>query len=414
MGTNKMSFINEIYNDWRCLSRQKKWLFFLYTYLLVYYCRNFFYAIETRIGLSSYTDYSNAFFVILFLLGSFSVFIKKIRITNILFLLFVVLLYYLSINFNSNTSFLALDNFQNFIWLCLPMFLVGLTIDNKTPISLFVAMSYFALFLQILYLTVLGMGVDAEGNEINESMAESYAFLPFSCLLVYNAFKRGGLFHWTIAILSVFILLSLGTRGPVLCLAFFVSTYLIVFKHYKYKVFSIVLIGTITSIFYLYSREIVLGLGAISDYLGLSTRVFDSIVEDKMTNINESSYRDELWRNILEVLFDKKIFFDLNLFSDRLYNRINIDWYAHNLELELLCDFGLIGGGIVIILLFGFIFRAFKNVWNSELAVLLLVYFTSSIMHLQFSSSYLMIPIFWFFLGVCSSLISDNKQKVKL
>ena len=53
----------------------------------------------------------------------------------------------------------------------------------------------------------------------------------------------------------------------------------------------------------------------------------------------------------------------------------------------------------------------FKNAWRKDVAVLLLVFFSSSVMQLQFSSTYLLLPVFWFFLGMCSTMIRDTNKE---
>ena len=246
-----------------------------------------------------------------------------------------------------------------------------------------------------------------------------------------------------IATIGAFVLVSLGTRGPLVCYAFFVVIYLFLFKRFKYDKISKMLIGAAAVIIYIFSFEITFFFASLSSQLCLSTRVYDSILEEQLIDIEESNGRDELWGKVLKTLRDNKIYFDANLYADRLYtgfdsyydldrtvsgndidsynaniyneeevNRDDLDddrvrrgWYVHNLELELLCDFGLVGGLMVILLLFWLIIKAFRLTWKTNTTILLLVFFTASIMQLQFSNSYLRAPIFWFFMGMCVTLI---------
>lgn len=451
---NKSNFLDELRNEWVSLTKAQKWLYFLYTLLLVGYILPFFRAIETRIGLYGLAHLSDTFFIILSVIGCISIFRKKIRLRDILFLIALIVFHHLSATTHVGTALYAARNTTRFIILCLPMFLVGLTIDTKTSPKLFVGMSYIALFLQIVYLYVFGVTIN-EAEGIGEAMTDAYNLLPFVCFLVWNAFQRGGFWHIAIAILSAFILFSLGTRGPLICLVFFIAVYLIFFKKFKYDTVSKLFIGSIALIIYVFSFEISIILSGFSSQLGLSSRVFDSIIENKMTDMKESNGRNQLWDDVIRTLNDNKIFFDFNLYADRLYsgldsymsidrtrdsnetisynssiydeNEVGVkDYgkmnpkiyrfgkYVHNLELELLCEFGLIGGIIVISLLYFFIRKAFLLTWENENVILLLVFFTASIMQLQFSNSYLMAPIFWFFIGMCVAFIRSNKKKEKL
>lgn len=409
MALSKTSFVEEVVSNWRGVSRPQQWLFVLYALLLILYTLNFLRAIENRIGLSFFIPISDAFFIIMAVIGGFSAFLKKIRIRNLIFLLVVMLVYGISMYANEDTRKFALDNAPRFFGSCLPLFLIGLTIDKKTPISIFVVLAYIALFFHVLFLSILGMGVDSEGKERIDAMSESYALLPFTCLLLYNALSRKGLIHWAIAMIAVFVNMSYGTRGPIICMVFFLAVYLILFKHYKNDVLVKIIVGIVAFVIFSFSNEIALSLSLISEQMGLSTRAFDSIVEQRMMDINESSYRDIIWGNVLNTLQNNKIYLDFNLFVDRIHNGFSVQ-YVHNLELELLCDFGFIGGGVLIFLLFVFVIRAFMNNWNTEASILLLVYFTSSIMQLQFSNSFLECSVFWLFLGMCATMKREGKK----
>lgn len=409
MKLNDSSFLKEIEVEWKSLSDSKRSLYFLYLLVLVKLALPFIRAIENRIGLSFFMDYSDAFFLIVFALGSIRFFLNTIKIIDIVFLVSLIVLHFVSSNFNTSTSQFAVENESKFMWTCLPMFLVGLTIDSKFSSKLFVAIAYVAFFLQILYLYVLGMGVDEEGNEVKEAMGVAYSFLPFACILFWNAFERGGVVHWIVAVLAAFILLSLGTRGPIVCLVFFVAFYLVMFKQFKNNVLSKGLIILSAIIVYFYSLEIAMFFSVISEQLGLSSRVFDSIIEGQMTNIQESNGRDYIWGGTIEQLRENGIWLDFSFYADRLYNPQGHQ-YVHNLELELLCDFGLIGGSVLILLLALLIIRAFKSVWKTEAVGLLLVFFSSSIMQLQFSESFLSTSVFWLFLGMCIAMVRDRNK----
>ena len=410
MKLGKTNFSEEVASDWRGLTQSQKWLFVLYTLLLVSYTRNIIYAIETRIGLSALTDYTDIFLYVILAFGCFRIFLQKIKKTDLFFLLVVIVIHILSWAINKDTASLSEDNALLFFGSCLPMFLVGLTVDKKTPISLFVVMAYIALFLSFLYFSVFGLGEDETGNAKVSSMDYAFKLLPFTCLLLYNAFERRGVFHWIIGLVALFLLLSYGVRGAVVAVLFFIVFYLIVYKHYTYNAFIKILTVVLAYIIFVYIDVIAMTLMVISQQLGLSTRIFESVLDDKMINFSESSYRDVIWNNVINTLKANGNLLDCNLYVDRFYNGMEL-FYVHNLELELLCDFGWIGGTLLIVFLFLYIFRAFKGVWNTSAAALLLVFFSSTVMQLQFSGSFLMSPLFWFFLGMCSTMIHEGKRR---
>lgn len=396
--------------DWMNLSNSYKWLYGLYTLLLVNQLLPLFRALEIRVGLSFMADYSDAIILTIVILGCCSVIFKSIKQIDIIFIAFVALWHYISSIIYPQTLAFSIDNASRFYLSCLPMFFVGLTFRSNTSTSLFVLMSYLAIIFQVVFLGVAGMGVDEEGNIVDEMMSVAYALLPFILFLLWYAFERGGVFNYLISIIGVFILLSLGTRGPVICLMSFVAFYFLFYKHYKRNFLVKSVIVLVASVMLIFINDIALGLSQMASSLGLSTRVFESVIEGQMTDIQQSNGRDEIWIETLNYLTNNKVFFGEGLYSDHLIN--SSTGYSHNLELELLCSFGLIGGVLVIILLATYVYRAFAKAKLTNGSIILLVFFCSSIIQLQLSGSFLRSQLFWLFLGMCAAMQRINQRKL--
>lgn len=390
-----LSVIYDLKSEYSHLTRSEKWLYCLYTFLLINQVLNLFRAVENRIGLGALTDYSNAIFITIALLGSITIFRERLRLGDFIFVIALGIFHQLSINIHPETALIASENAELFLWSCLPMYLVGRTVNFKTSSTLFVGLSYIALFMQFLFLYVLGV----EENELGEIelMGTAYGFLPFVLFLIWYAIERKGLFNIAVAVIAAFLLLSMGTRGPVMCMVAFIALYLIIFR--KMRTIYKVLLFSGAIILNSFMAEIMLLLSVASSSLGLSTRVFDHFQDGQMVNLQESNGRDVIWKDAWDYLMSHDRFWGEGLYSDRMANML--DGYAHNLEVELLCDFGLIGGSIILAILLWLVYKSARNTWHTDSAVILLVFFCSAFLFLQFSSSFLQAPIFWFFLGVC-------------
>ena len=409
MSTNRM-FVSELGSEWRGMPNSEKWLFILYALVLTPHIGAVFGAILRRLGLGIIEDYTNTILILIAFLGCFTLFIKRIRHGDILFCTLLIAWQLITPSLFPDVEAYATENNLRFIFTCIPLYFVGRTFDKNTSTTLFVAIAYIGLFFEILFLYVFGMESDAEGNERTRMMSRAYIFLPFLLILIWNAFERGGIQNYFAPVIGVFILFAMGTRGPILCLAFFIAVYLLIFKKFKHNKVVKTAILLMATVFYTFSTQILVATSALSAYYGLSTRVFDSILENQMTNIQESSDRDIILQNIFNYISEHQIWFNAELYNDRIAS--GRGFYAHNLEAELLCDFGYIGGGVVILLLFYLFYRAFRGIWKTELAPLLLVFFCSSIIELQFSSSFLLSGFFWMFLGMCFTMKSyGNKTK---
>ena len=68
-----------------------------------------------------------------------------------------------------------------------------------------------------------------------------------------------------------------------------------------------------------------------------------------MISLEESSGRDSIYEGMLEAIKNDTTGFGYGIGGDRLFSASN--GYAHNFEIEILVQFGCIGGGILLLLL---------------------------------------------------------------
>lgn len=411
MSTNRM-FVSELGLEWRGMHSSQKWLYILYALVLTPHIGAVIGAILRRFGLGFMEEYTNMILILIALLGCFTLFIKRIRSGDIVFCALLIAWQLVTPFLFPEVEVYATENNIRFIFTCVPLYLIGRTFDKNTSTTLFVAIAYIGLFLEILFLYVFGMEHDAEGNERTRMMSRAYIFLPFLLILIWNAIERREILNFFAPIIGIFILFAMGTRGPVICLVFFIAVYLLLFKKFKHNTFVKTIIILMAAVFNFFSTQILMAASVLSASFGLSTRAFDSVLEHQMTNFEDSSGRDDLFGNIMDYIGKHDLLFNAELYCDRIASGQGT--YAHNLEIELLCDFGYIGSGIIIILLLYLIYRAFRGVWETHIAPLLFVFFCSSIMQLQFSGSFLLSGIFWLFLGMCFTMKSYNKVKHNL
>lgn len=402
MKQNNNTFITKFVSEYRQLSSTQKFLYFLLTFLLCSDFKLLFYAVEARVGLSTVSEFINVVVIIIAVFGSYMAFTRKIRIWHFAILLFLVFFHQMSAIWFPRTATYSDANAAHFIWGCLPMFLVGLTIDKKTSPVIFVGISYFALFLQILFIGVLGLDSAAEDSEHIDSMVRAYNFLPFACFIVWYSLENCGLYNIITSLISIFLLFSMGARGPIVCFVSFIVIYLVFFKEFKHAKFVKPLLIISFLVFFQYSKELTFFLATISSFWGLSTRVYNSIQEETLVNLQESSGRDNLYSDAIDYISRNDVYFGEGLYSDRYITAT--DQYVHNLEIELLCDFGWIGGSILILLLAFIVARAFYKVKGSQGALFLLVFFCTAIIGAQFSGSFLTTSVIWLFLGMCATM----------
>ena len=167
--------------------------------------------------------------------------------------------------------------------------------------------SVLAIILSIFFYFAMSSGmVQGEVSDDNMSMAYNI-LLPILIVLLYTLENRN-MKDVLFSILSSFYLISLGTRGPVLCLMFFVCGYLLIFKNFKNNIVTKTIIIGIAAIGYSFVEIICLTMIGISSALGLSSRVFDSILTNSFANYEESNSRDDIAETVIEYHYCPKKF----------------------------------------------------------------------------------------------------------
>lgn len=212
---------------------------------------------------------------------------------------------------------------------------------------------------------------------LNEySMGFGYCILLPMLVLFYQR-----KFYSIIISLLLFLLLVIyGSRGPLLTVAFFLFYMLI-----NQKSFGLVGLIVLLSI---------VGFASFVSYiesLGISSRTISMFLGG---NLDSESNRDIIARKAIETINNNPIT-GCGLFGDR---KPVGDW-CHNIILEVLCDFGVIFGSILLLLFFYAIIRAFiklKGI-NKDIFAMFIAY---ALVPMFVSNSYLTDSNFALFVGL--------------
>ncbi|WP_288785263.1 hypothetical protein [Bacteroides acidifaciens] len=338
---------------------------------------------------------------------------KAIRGEHIFLYFLIAILLALSPIIHSETQLLFEENYGPFVTTVLPFFFVGLLLDYGRDryilrfvarIGIFVQMFWQACLLAGLVQTELG-----STDSLGEQMEVAYQLL-FPILILYISLsKERNIIDIILAIIGTILLFMMGTRGPIVVYGVFVVGYLVFFRDYKKyaflkRSFVIFLFG----LFYSYLEILILAILPIASTLGFSTRVFDSILDNRMVNLSESSSRDDFYGNVISVIKDDNGL-GQGWLSDRLYTPDGM--YVHNLELEILCQFGCIVGGGLLLYLFFLIYRSFRYNKKERMVSFWYVMLCSGFFALQFSYTYVKYPLFAVFIGFLFSCGHKTMQK---
>jgi O-antigen ligase len=211
------------------------------------------------------------------------------------------------------------------------------------------------------------------------------------------------------AIIGSILLFFMGTRGPIIVYLFFVAFYLIfVYDFEKNNVLKKIIIGTVVTLLISFSFSLMRLIAPIAASIGFSTRVFDSFLGNEMFELESSSYRDDYYSVIWSKIINDPLGLGYGLGTDRLFTPSGV--YTHNFELEILCQFGLCGGGLIIIGLLILLIKCYIKLKGTQELSFWLTLLCCGLGSLQLSHSYITYPLFFVLLGYCTSVMRLSKK----
>ena len=223
---------------------------------------------------------------------------------------------------------------------------------------------------------------------------------------MFEDFKKVDLLFFAI---GFFMLSSMGSRGPFVCVLFFALVYLFFFKEWKHKTIVRVVLVLSGIVLYALSSYIAMFMVQLLGSIGLSTRIFDSMLEDAMFNYENSNGRDIIQEELLQQLSMDTKGFGYGLFSDRVFSSFGFS--AHNMIIEIWFSFGYYIGTTILALLLLLFARFFVKVKDNHAKVFGLVFFTSSIIKLMFSDCFILDGLLFFLIGYCVNELRASKSK---
>ncbi len=275
--------------------------------------------------------------------------LRRVKVSNLLIISAIFCVFVSSVFFRYHDTDLFLAVLPDIVIRCIPMFIVATTVKNYNNLFTKLHMaSYVIIFAQIGNVTIFNSGVLEE----TYSQYIAYMMLPAICILVASIFRRFNLIDLSASIVAFTFLLMTGARGPVVVVVAFVFAMICLMPMKKTKKISLgfLFVAIIVIVVFFY-REISLFFISVSEELNFSTRIFQKILEGAFL---ESSGRDAITEHTLELIRQHPMF-GVGMLNERVYiaNELNSftdveGFYPHNIFLELLVQFGIPIGTILI------------------------------------------------------------------
>lgn len=270
---------------------------------------------------------------------------SKFQMSDIFIMLFVVLsifLTWLLYPENIEKYMFGEDQFWPTVFPLFRFFIVGLFIIPKDEtMTLMGKVSCIAILVEIYFLLFYLRGTDLQRND---DMSRAY-FMLLNVLLVINyAFDKKTFVGIVMSVVGIMLLLSMGTRGPIMIVLAFIALRIIQNSTNKggKGVVVVILLFLMCFVNSPYWNFFLIFLQGVLDSLGMSTRVIDFTIEGE--TLTYYSERDEIAEIVMSKIKERP-FEGWGVYGEWQF----VGWSAHNMYLEILDHYGVIIGGIILL-----------------------------------------------------------------
>lgn len=322
---------------------------------------------------------------------------KRIKTSDHIFVFACLIYYLLNIQLFPQNADVLVNRLFSFSLLTLPYYYIGVTLDIKRFYNFFYYISVVAVFMcafyELLYAQSASYTGDVDTSEYNMELA--YSILPHVLMVSWRALKRFVLLNIAPMLLGLMLLLSFGTRGPVICAIVFIAIYLLFIRPSKYQ--KTMRIITVACAVYAMSflEQFMTFMQLMTFQLGMSTRIFDKYFEGEL---EDSSGRDYIRETLLRELSIDNSLFGHGVLGSYPY----VNTYPHNIVLEFLFSFGWFWGIAILFCIVYIIAKMLINTHQCEINVTFgIILVIASILKLCFSSTFVDDALFFMLLGYC-------------
>lgn len=279
----------------------------------------------------------------------------------------------------------------------------------------FIDFGYLILFQFIpAYISGGWTDVGYDGAMVMRNYSLSFGYnmlLPAMCFL-YFFLKSRKKAYLVFSFVCVVLIFTNGSRGALLMLALFIGmmgiSNIIDSHKVSYKVLKICLITMLVLIFWLFGEAILYEIASILQNSGIQSRSLDLFLSG---DISDNTGRDLIWAASVKGILEGG-FFGNGIFGDRPFVfPLHYAAYSHNIILEIVCSFGVIGIILCIFLIIGIIRMIFfcRDTKTRELFII----FTSIAAQLFLSLSFWYVWEFWAAIAIAHRYFQMNKRQKK-
>lgn len=233
------------------------------------------------------------------------------------------------------------------------------------------------------------------------SMSLSYNLLMPSLIFINEFFNKAKLIELIKFLITLFIIILLGARGPIMCIGIFIILRLLKTRSNmtlkKIIIFS--LVNVLLFLIFINFEKFIYNIYMYSkNNFGMESRTLYKLIFTDEIGITG---RDTIYKNMISITKENAMF-GVGFLGDRNYFKP----YPHNIFIEILTQFGVIFGGIISLIILVLIVVSIILTQDTEYR-LCIIWISLGIAPLLVSNTYVEFIGFWIMLG---QLIKFMKQ----
>lgn len=330
---------------------------------------------------------------------------KRIRVSDILLYLIVALIIVASMLIYPENAVYIERQLVRVLTTVLLMYFVGLAYSHdlfREDLWKASCISVATVFLYQIYQLRLGRAL------MQDNMDLAYKTLPSVMYMIFWAFSNQKKRYWIYAVAGIGLIFSFGTRGAILAILVYLCLmyFFVAGKCKPYiKVASISILLVLAYLMVASDLLIIVSeyLSKLFGRLGVSTRIFDYFISG---NILEGSGRERISSKLFQAISEKPIL-GYGLMGDRTI----ANNYAHNLFVELWCEFGIFVGSAIALFFIITPVKALKIESGREYASFILMLMCMVFSKLMVSGSYIEEPYLFLLIGLSTGVCRRKKSR---
>ena len=286
-------------------------------------------------------------------------------------------------------------------------FLFFLLVDDYNSLYKIIkkaAIAYFIYFIIVLWIPSIYKGywedIDYAGNIVKRNYSLSFGYsISFVCVLfMYYYLKEKKLTYLILNIFCYYLILTNGSRGALLISPIFLVLFMISeirSKNEKYKYIKILLLLLLITVIIIFGKSLLYRFMEFLYNNGVNSRNIYSFVSEDIRN---DTGRSLIWNGVIDAI-KKNYIVGYGFFGDRKFVfPYHYAAYSHNIFLELICSYGILGMclSILLILISLYMIIFYKSDQWRELFII----FFSVSLQLLLSYSFWYVFEFWAMLSI--------------